>query len=56
MRINIKMSGSELWPRKVELICALKTATIRTMSILHITMKPAFVPMKTSSVDGSDIH
>ena len=33
---HIKTSGSELWPRKVELMCAFKNATI-TVSIVHIT-------------------
>ena len=41
----IKMSGSESWPRKIELTCMHKNATT-TMSILHITTKLVNIPTK----------
>ena len=38
--IAIQISGSELWPRKVELTCThLKNNYLATMSILHIKTK-----------------
>ena len=49
MHESIKTSGSESQPSKVELMCTYvnKNATT-TVSILHITTKPDFVPTKTS--------
>ena len=43
----IKTSGSESWPRKVELTRINKNVTT-TVSILHITTGPDFVPTITS--------
>ena len=46
---------SESRPRKVEVTCMHSKTTMTTVSILHITMKHLFVPMK-ASLYGSDIH
>ena len=43
--MHIKMNIIELQPRKVDLICAYSKNAV---SILHITMKPVFFPIKTS--------
>ena len=45
---KIKMSGSELRPRKVELTSMHSKYVTTTKSILHITTNPVFVPTKTS--------
>ena len=43
------MSGSESWPREVELMRThLKIPATTTVSILHITMETVFVSTKTS--------
>ena len=39
---NIKMSGSESLPRKVELMPTYSKTVMTTVSILHITMEPVF--------------
>ena len=44
----IKMSSSELQPRKVELMHVHSKNAMTTESILHITTKPVFVLTKTS--------
>ena len=46
--INIKMSSSELQPRKVELTLAHSKNSTTTVSILHLTTEPIFIPTKTS--------
>ena len=54
----IKMSSSELRPRKVELMHAhyIQNSAMTTESILHIITEPVFVLTKTSQPYGSDIH
>ena len=44
------MSGSELWPRKVELTHAHSKNATTTESILHATTKPVSVLTKTSFI------
>ena len=49
------MSGSEPWPRKVELknvTCAFKNATT-TVSILHITVEPIWSLTRTVENSGA---
>ena len=44
----IKTSGSESWPRKVELMRVHSKNVTTTGSILHITMEIVFIPTKTN--------
>ena len=43
-------SGSESWPRKVELMCTHSFKKRDYHESLHITMKPVIIPMETSLI------